>query len=1001
MDRLGRDVVHEICTNQVVVTLQACVKELVENSLDAGATRIEVRLRESGGELLEVVDDGSGISPDDYAKLATRHATSKIKEYNDLSQSLSTFGFRGEALSGICAMGEVTVCTRTRQDTQAVLLTYDRFGKLISQSPAAREVGTTISVRELFRRLPVRHREFLRNAKAQVNATLRLIQACAIAQPSIKFHVVAEKARGSGAGRASLLSTSGSVRGWREAAAAVLGDAAITDVIPLELQSAQTGWTVSGIVSTPNGGRRSRDTQLFYVNRRPIDPPKRVAKLINDTYHQYNSRQWPVVILSFSASQGLVDVNVTPDKRTVFLHNEEALLSDLQQGLTELYAPAGGGSNDAGGGLSLSVFGIRSKSTGAQPKAVEGQLALAEDEVRTLDNGAICASSGVCGGDDADFETPPRKPALPASRVIAQAHVEVAPSNGLKELRSLTRVHSEPIDLDEGGLDFHGVTIEHVGVKDYASGSIALDSGGAADLELETLEVEVLAPAAASPESRPAPTSPTAVAAEDTEEFRLLEEYIPPSSVEGGDGGRASPPGGPRQEGFRIVGANPLAPTAGDNENGGFAGVCAGTVEEELSRNIGIAEQDFHLVELVPCTAQQDSQLVELTPPEPLPIADGEGVRDEEAMLVKGIRRGAEGLPDLPATEPVEISVSMEVLRASISRRRQRRGCVSTAKAVTSQAPAVMFPSAFSLASLRAQGDGPGGARSALEEVAKFATDGAVASADDKGTGAGAADAFRFDKSCFTQMRVIGQFNLGFIIAALRTAGNDGVNGREGHGGAKYAAGLQLFIIDQHASDEKYRFEALNRDSKVDRQPLVSPYSLQLTPAQEQLAMAHVEVFKLNGFELAADDGKLPGRRLRLTALPTCQGLVFGERDVHDLLYTLEEAEAERTQPSTQDASQGLLDLAGHRGLWSATAVPRPKKVWQLLACRACRGAIMIGKALRISEMERVLANLGSLQQPWNCPHGRPTMRHLIDAGAAWRVPSRPPPLAQTLVRHQ
>merc|ERR1712014_133844 len=103
-----------------------------------------------------------------------------------------------------------------------------------------------------------------------------------------------------------------------------------------------------------------------------------------------------------------------------------------------------------------------------------------------------------------------------------------------------------------------------------------------------------------------------------------------------------------------------------------------------------------------------------------------------------------------------------------------------------------------------------------------------------------------------------------------------------------------------------------------------------------------------------------------------------------------------------KDPSQrgdGLLDLAGHRGLWSSTAVPRPPKVWQLLACRACRGATMIGKALRIGEMERILANLSSLEQPWNCPHGRPTIRHLVNTSVARQTLQSAPPLAALLAK--
>nr|QDO16237.1 PMS1-like protein [Lingulodinium polyedra] len=411
MDRLDRNVVHEICTNQVVVTLHACVKELVENSLDAGATRIEVRLRESGSELLEVVDNGRGVQSEDYAKLATRHATSKIRDYDDISNSLATFGFRGEALSAICAMGDMTVSTRTAGDTAATLLAYDRFGKLTSQVAAAREVGTTVSVRELFRRLPVRHREFLRNAKAQVSATLRLIQAYSIARPEIRFHVIAEKVKGHGAGRATLLSTSGSSTGWRQAAAAVLGDAVTSNVESLELRSETTGWSISGLISSPHGGRRTRDAQLYFVNQRPIDPPKRIAKLINDTYHQYNSRMWPVVILSFTASQGLVDVNVTPDKRTVFLHNEEALLSEIQEVLTEIFTP-----KLQGAGPALADFGIR--SVGSRPAA--GASAASAGPAESAVGAAGVQAGGAADGGTAQSPLAQQLPAATSAVPEAQ-----------------------------------------------------------------------------------------------------------------------------------------------------------------------------------------------------------------------------------------------------------------------------------------------------------------------------------------------------------------------------------------------------------------------------------------------------------------------------------------------------------------------------------------------------------------------------------------------------
>lgn len=336
----------------------------------------------------------------------------------------------------------------------------------------------------------------------------------------------------------------------------------------------------------------------------------------------------------------------------------------------------------------------------------------------------------------------------------------------------------------------------------------------------------------------------------------------------------------------------------------------------------------------------------------------------------------------------IRASTTLAELGAAVARRRHRASLPAAAKAGGPSTPGVHFPSAFSLSSLRADEQ----SRSSLEEVAKFATDTSGGPVGHEAGGMG----LRFDKSCFSQMRVIGQFNLGFIIAALRTRAKE-----EGQGDTVETGGLQLFIIDQHASDEKFRFEGLNRESRIDRQPLVTPHHLQLTPAQEQLAESHLEVFRLNGFELRRQEARPPGRRLQLATLPTCQGLVFGERDIHDLLYTLEEAEPEQQRPGGQEVPRGgkLLDLGGHRGTWSSTALPRPAKVWQLLACRACRGAVMIGKALRVGEMERILRNLGSLEQPWNCPHGRPTMRHLIDTAAARKAPRSSPPLSRLLAQ--
>jgi len=939
VERLDKNVVHEICTNQVVLTLQACVKELLENSMDAAAGRIEIKLRESGVELLEVVDDGHGVTAENWEQLCQRHATSKIREFDDLSRSLCTFGFRGEALAAICAMGDVTVCTRCAGETAATLLTYDRYGKLASKAPAAREVGTTLSVRELFKRIPVRHRDFVKNSKAQVTATVRLLQSYAIANPEIRFHIVAEKARGHGCGRASLLSTSGQSRGWRQAAAAVLGDSVVADVEPLELHSAVTGWSISGVISMPHGGRRARDSQLFFVNKRPIDPPKRIAKLINDTYHQYNSRMWPCVILSFSAAQQLVDVNVTPDKRTVFLHNEEKLLAELQEKLTAMFAPANGSTP----GSALTDFGIGPSISMAKTKATPQE----ESALVTEFAPGVPMQLGV---------SPPRQTAGDA----------VASAAGPGELETPEKLHSRETSQTVRSskpltsVPFSSALRHDVPSSREAEGSIRI-------IELDAM---------------PQDQSPDVVMASEPAEPRdglSIAEYVlealPPESS--------------------SLSISEYVPDAGPPQSSSLSisEYVPDTMPVDTEPGVLASEQG------------QDVDVLEWTPDVPATVLELPTQPDSSWAALP-----SEPLP-MRTLGTVSATVTMAELQAALLRKRRRLSATPPAESIFSSSPSVPgssssspsaasaaskvhFPSAFSLSSLRDGAQQPGGP--SLEEVAKFATTDVTGGADAGDNGESAQ--IRFDKQCFTQMRVAGQFNLGFIITVLRTKGTQGPDG------------LQLFIVDQHASDEKHRFENLNKESKIDRQPLVNPHPLQLTPAQEQVAEANLEVFRVNGFDVQRDETQPPGRRLRLLALPACRGLVFKESDLHDLLFSLEEAEAAQSHVETTDSSakaadntekKGLLNLNGHRGayggVWSSTAVLRPRKVWQLLACKACRGAIMIGKGLRTSEMERVLMNLSQLEQPFNCPHGRPTMRHLIDAGAASRLPPRTAPMTALL----
>ena len=179
--------VHKICSGQVILDPSSALKELVENALDAGGTKVEVRLKECGLDMLEVIDNGSGIKPEDYASLAGKHTTSKLADFGDL-MSLNTFGFRGEALSSLCAISAtVVIQTRTAEQAVGTKLIYDSNGTLVSTESCAREVGTTVTLTDLFTSLPVRHKDFHKNKPREFQRLVRKLQQYAVVNNGTRF----------------------------------------------------------------------------------------------------------------------------------------------------------------------------------------------------------------------------------------------------------------------------------------------------------------------------------------------------------------------------------------------------------------------------------------------------------------------------------------------------------------------------------------------------------------------------------------------------------------------------------------------------------------------------------------------------------------------------------------------------------------------------------------------------------------------------------------------
>lgn len=223
--------VHQIQSGQVIVDLCSVVKELVENSLDAEATAIEVRFRNNGLDSIEVQDNGIGIASENYDTIALKHYTSKLSNYDDLS-ALQTFGFRGEALSSLCALSKFHITTaRADEAPKGTRLGFEISGNLKGTQVIASQRGTTVTVEDLFRNLPVRRRELEKNIKREYGKVLGVLQAYACISTQARISVSNVMAKGK---KAVVFATKSS-QSTRENIANVFGAKTLPGLVALDL----------------------------------------------------------------------------------------------------------------------------------------------------------------------------------------------------------------------------------------------------------------------------------------------------------------------------------------------------------------------------------------------------------------------------------------------------------------------------------------------------------------------------------------------------------------------------------------------------------------------------------------------------------------------------------------------------------------------------------------------------------------------------------------------
>ncbi|HAB63909.1 MAG TPA: DNA mismatch repair endonuclease MutL [Pseudomonas sp.] len=298
---------NQIAAGEVVERPASVIKELLENSLDSGATRIEVDVEQGGIKLLRVRDDGCGIPADDLPLALARHATSKIRDLEDLERVMS-LGFRGEALASISSVSRLTLTSRTADAAEAWQVETEGRDMEARVQPAAHPVGTSVEVRDLFFNTPAR-RKFLRTEKTEFDHLQEVIKRLALARFDVAFHL-----RNNGKVVLALHPASDPASRGRRVAS-VCGPAFLEQALPVEIE--RTGLHLWGWVGLPTFSRSQADLQYFYVNGRMVRD-KLVAHAVRQAYRDvlFNGRH-PTFVLFLDVDPAVVDVNVHPTKHEV------------------------------------------------------------------------------------------------------------------------------------------------------------------------------------------------------------------------------------------------------------------------------------------------------------------------------------------------------------------------------------------------------------------------------------------------------------------------------------------------------------------------------------------------------------------------------------------------------------------------------------------------------------------------------------------------------------
>jgi len=313
---LDADTINKIAAGEVIERPASVVKELIENSIDAGATRILIEVIEAGKKLIRITDDGCGMDPEDLPLAFQKHATSKIRDAGDLD-SIATLGFRGEALASIASVSKtVEVRTRTKDSLSGCYMRLEE-GRTSEVKEIGSPIGTTITVWDLFYNVPAR-KKHLKAADAELVHITDVVTELAIIHHDVSFELFSGK-------RLHFRSTRSS--NWDDVLLRLFDLKTFKGMSRLKVEG--PGWAITGVIGDPLSARKNPDRIFIFVNGRAVSS-RALSSALRDAYRNIISLgKSPVAVISLEIQPHLVDVNVHPAKREIRLLHEQEIASAL------------------------------------------------------------------------------------------------------------------------------------------------------------------------------------------------------------------------------------------------------------------------------------------------------------------------------------------------------------------------------------------------------------------------------------------------------------------------------------------------------------------------------------------------------------------------------------------------------------------------------------------------------------------------------------------------